>query len=171
MAEDDVLSDEARAALRRRGNPYAFAEGQVAETQNAGGGMAEAVRRTYRLSEDPYALHFYTTEEQGAVPPLPHAAAAPRRHLSKAEFRSRCRDVFRPYIPALEKGRLRPHHNAFITRNEARSPDVRYALAERLGRYGLADIPGLQSQFNREEEAFTEAKLIAIERAVLGSDL
>ena len=134
--------------------------------------MAEAARHAYRLSEDPYALHYYAAEEQVAARAAAstRAESPPRHHLSKAEFRSRCRDVFRPYIPALEKGRLRPHHKAFITRNESRSPEARYALAAHLAKYSLADVPGIQSQFNREEVAFTEAKLIAIERAVLGPE-
>ena len=88
--------------------------------------------------------------------------------LSKTEFQSACRAIFRYYIPAIENGRLRGHHREFITRNESRSGEKRFRLFSELRRYDLSSIPGINPQFNRERDALTGAKLWEIERIVGG---
>jgi len=60
-----------------------------------------------------------------------HSAAAPPRsdstlvEVSKAAFEAGCRRIFAQYIPRLERGRLRPEHLDFITRNRSRSARIR----------------------------------------------
>jgi len=88
------------------------------------------------------------------------------RELSETAFDSHCRAIFRAYVPAEEKGRLRPHYRDFIVRNRSRSGRRRYLLVQHLRKYDLSGIPGLSTQFNREEDALTEAKLTEIERQV-----
>ena len=88
--------------------------------------------------------------------------------LSKTEFRSACRAIFRNYIPAIENGRLRGHHREFISRNESSSGVKRFRLHAELQRYDLSSITGINPQFNREREALTDAKLREIERRVGG---
>lgn len=88
--------------------------------------------------------------------------------LSKTEFRSACRAIFRYYIPAIENGRLRAHHREFITRNESCSGEKRFRLHAELKRYDLSSIPGIIPQFNRERDALTDAKLREIERIIGG---
>jgi hypothetical protein len=89
--------------------------------------------------------------------------------LSKTEFESACRAIFRYYIPAIENGRLRAHHREFITRNESSSAQRRFRLHSELKRYDLASIPGMTPRFNRERDALTDAKLREIERMVGGA--
>lgn len=134
--------------------------------------VEEEWRAEYARSENPYALHYYLDQAEPGLgvqittsaPPPP----AEPKSLSKNGFQRGCRDIFVRYIPELEKGRLRDHHRAFIARHEDRAGPARYALLAELKRYDLSDLPGLHSQFNREDEAFTEAKLLEIERNVLG---
>lgn len=173
MSEGKPLSPAARAILAKRGNPYAFVDGQVEEVAASGSVMSEHNRAAYRRSENPHAHDYYATGSHKQVPAnTPASETQPvvtkpaTCRISKAEFRSRCRDVFLPYIPALEKARLRSHHRAFIERNAAQPAEIRYELVAQLQKYNLSGIPGLTSQFNREHEALTEAKLLELERAV-----
>jgi hypothetical protein len=83
--------------------------------------------------------------------------------LTRSDFDQRARAIFRPYIPAEEHGRLRPHYREFIERNKSRSPQMRFKLIAQLRRYDLSDLGGLDPKFNREEAAFTKEKLIEIE--------
>ncbi len=95
-------------------------------------------------------------------------AAGKAGELSKTEFRSACRAIFRNYIPAIENGRLRGYHREFIGRNESSSGVKRFRLHAELQRYDLSSITGINPQFNREREALTDAKLREIERRVGG---
>jgi hypothetical protein len=85
---------------------------------------------------------------------------------SKEEFDAYCRKIFGFYIPAAEKGRLRPHHRNFINRNQARSPAGRYKIMQLLKRYEFSSHSAMEAQFNRERPELTESKLREIERAV-----
>jgi hypothetical protein len=163
MANASRRSPAIRARLRALGNPYAalqmFDEEEVVESQ----------RERYRQSENPHAFDYYMDAAKPAVTADASTSAPPASHrgkLSKEAFREGCRAIFRPYIPALEKGKLRAHHRVFILRNEQRSAEMRFALVAELKKYDLSDIPGLSSQFNRERDTLTEEKLAAIERAV-----
>ncbi len=125
--------------------------------------------------EDPYAsLSIYdqpdehanqemVAEEQGS--PL---ASRPGRFdsLSKTDFRLRCRQILRQYIPPTERGHLRPHHRDFITRNESRSPEQRYLIWKELNRYDLSAAGNFKPHFNREQDSLTKEKLLQIEKTV-----
>jgi hypothetical protein len=88
----------------------------------------------------------------------------PESTMSQKHFRSGCGRIFGQYIPKLESGKLRDYHRRFIERNETKSPRVRHKLFQRLKKYDLTDLPGLQAHFNRgEKEDLTEAKLRQIE--------
>jgi len=87
---------------------------------------------------------------------------------TKLEFEDESRRILRQYIPAVEKGRLRDAHRAFIARNASRPGKVRHELLIQLRRYDLSNIGGMQARFNREDKALTEDKLLEIERKVLG---
>ena len=158
-----------RATLRKSGNPYSahYYEPDTAVLP------AEEARRRFRASENPYALHYYlgadedaeaATRSSAAIAANP--AARGRKTLSKADFDSGCRSIFRRYMPEMERARLRPHHQDFIRRNVNCSPERRYALLEELRRYDLSAEGSLRTYFNREEDDFTEAKLLKIEGAV-----
>ena len=86
--------------------------------------------------------------------------------VSKDEFDAECRRIFGFYIPEVEKGRLRPYHKAFITRNQSRTPSGRYKILEQLRKYDLSGVSGFETRFNREPKELTEAKLREIEQAV-----
>ena len=163
-------SPSVQAYLKALGNPYASLQLDDEVQPSKVSEMSAENRDLYRKSENPQAFHYYESSpesDRGATEPTPAAEVTTTRcSMSKAEFRSQCRAIFRPYIPALEKGRLRAHHRDFVTRNESQSAEVRYALVQQLRRYDLSAVPGLTSQFNRERNALTEAKLIEIERAV-----
>lgn len=85
--------------------------------------------------------------------------------VSKEFFEKSCRRIFGQYIPHAEKQRLRPQHREFIARNVGASPEAREKILGELMRYDLASIPGINPQFNRERDPFTEAKLREIEDA------
>jgi hypothetical protein len=93
-------------------------------------------------------------------------AIARRKSLSKGDFESGCRTIFRRYMPEMERTKLRSHHQDFIRRHVNCSPERRYTLLEELRRYDLSTESGLRTYFNREEDAFTEAKLLQIEQSV-----
>lgn len=158
-----------RSELRKSGNPYA-AHYYDPKAQAL---PAEEARRQYRVSENPYARHYYLGTDQdaeAAIRSLPTEASKPaapaRKTLSKADFDSGCRSIFRRYMPVMERTKLRPHHQDFIRRNVNCSPERRYALLEELRRYDLSTEGNLSTYFNLEESPFTEAKLLKIEEAV-----
>jgi len=147
-----------RAALRKLKNPYASLQ-----VENAGADVS--LHAQLRLSENPYAEDFYLKEGSGLGPTDTSSseAAAASDTLTQSDFEQRARAIFRPYIPADEHGRLRPHHREFIERNKSRSPQMRFNVITQLRRYDLSDLGGLNPKFNREEEAFTKDKLLEIE--------
>jgi hypothetical protein len=116
-------------------------------------------------SGNPYASLANIDDEEQSVAKAHNAAADPPE-LSKASFEGGCRRIFSQYIPRLERGRLRPEHRDFITRNRSRSARIRFRLLEELSRYDLSDLPGMQPQFNREDDRLTAKKLTEIEQAV-----
>lgn len=151
------MSDESEEPNRKRKprSPYA-ADGQT---------FAERRRAYVRMLDNPYAN--LGVDDQGlsvAAASNIARAAAPARTCSKAEFNVGCRAVFRHYMPALERGKLRDHYREFISRNESRSPEMRFRVLHQLKRYDLSLHVGLTGQFNRERDVFTEEKLRAIER-------
>jgi hypothetical protein len=91
---------------------------------------------------------------------------AAKSTASKEEFDAYCRRIFGFYMPAAEKGRLRPHYRDFINRNQARSPLGRHKIMQHLKRYEFSNHSAMEAQFNRERTEITEAKLKEIERAV-----
>ena len=96
------------------------------------------------------------------------APSTPSNHkLSKENFRTGCRRIFRGYIPELEKGRLRQYHRDFIDRNENRPARIRYLLLGELTKYDLSNVQGIRPHFNRERTTLTEEKLRSIERLVV----
>lgn len=164
MAKTPEKSAIRSAYLRRLGNPYASLEVPEDDFE-----ISSATQRYYRELQNPYAkLSLESETDQTNTVPLESAATVPkdaeRATLSKAEFRARCRQIFVQYIPHMEKGRLRPHHRRFISRNESRGPRVRALLARELAKYDLSTTQGVQAYFNREREVFTDDKLKQIER-------
>ncbi len=164
MNDDDLpqgpRSPAFRDALRVLGNPYASLQTyEVPETRSL-----TAKERAYkRRLEDPYAsLSIGIPEVASSIV----ATARMPAGISKMEFEKGCRRIFRQYIPAVEKGRLRRHHTDFIIRNVGRAPAIRGALLVELRKFDLGDTPGFQARFNRERHPFTEAKLRDIERKV-----
>lgn len=86
--------------------------------------------------------------------------------VSKAEFRRLATRIFRQYIPALVRGRLRTYMIDFIERNETKPPRIRYLLLKAFERFDLSDLSGAIPYFNREEQSLSEEKLREIERSV-----
>jgi len=84
---------------------------------------------------------------------------------TKAAFRSECTRIFRQYIPAPERGRLRQYMRDFISRNESRSARVRSSLLQALAKFDLSDLCAVP-QFNREDRSLSEQKLRGIENSV-----
>ncbi len=158
-----------RADLRMSGNPYAshyYQPDGPAEVS-----VEQAPKLLLRNGENPYAHHYYCgdTQEEGFSPPSSVDSSNPppaRKSLSKADFESGCRSIFRRYMPEMERTKLRSHHQEFIRRNLNCSPERRYALLQQLQRYDLTSETGLRTYFNFEEDAFTEAKLLKIEESV-----
>ena len=154
-------------ALRRLGNPYASIDGIEAPTEFRP--LTAAERAYVRKLENQYASLSIGIPDDKTAAPASRARPISVPEISKVGFEKECRRIFQQYIPALEKGRIRPHHRDFISRNAHRVPGVRYALLEKLRRYDLRDLQGLQAQFNRERDPFTEAKLREVEISVLGA--
>ncbi len=166
-SDDDCALPEWRIALRKSQNPCASHYYRPDEAD-----ALASVRERFRASENPYAFHHYFEAESDVAPaaaPARRAATIPaavRKRLSKVDFEAGCRSIFRRYMPDMERAKLRAHHQDFIRRNVTCSPERRYALLEELKRYDLGSEPGLRTYFNREEDAFTEAKLLKIEESV-----
>jgi hypothetical protein len=159
-----------REYLRLLGNPYASLQvvDDVEELE-----AAEIVgNEKHSYVRHPYAFISQAEEAQETVShPVARPLAGPiKGELSKVEFRAKCRRIFIPYIPALEKGKLRKHHRDFISRNESRSATMRHRLVTFLERYDILQVPGINAQFNREREVFTEEKLNQIERMADSDD-
>lgn len=167
-------------ALRLLGNPYAklqiFDEVEEATPVADFRPLTDAEHAYVCRLENPYASLSVAAEVEESVQEkhVPAVAVstndASNASISKHDFEAGCRRIFRQYIPALEKGRLRPHHRAFIMRNHSRSSALRYCMLEELRKYDLSSIRGLQVQFNREREELTADKLTQIERAVIGDE-
>jgi hypothetical protein len=166
----DDQADARRTALRQSGNPYA-AHYYSADGDGDDANAARTAREKYRRSELPYAWHHYidsegTESDSDSGCSVATQPSPVRPGISKADFDAGCRTIFRAYIPALENGRLRAHHQEFIRRNRARSPEARFAILAKLRVYDLSSEPGLRTHFNREQDAFTEEKLLRIEKSV-----
>jgi hypothetical protein len=162
------------AYLRVLGNPYAKL--QVLDVEEVSEPQADpdlrpatAEERAYaRLLQNQYALLSITVADSrktaSAVPDHPTASPG-RTELSKRDFVVGSTRVLRPYIPSVEKGRLRRHHRDFIIRNQNRTPSERYLLLRALSKYDLGSA-GIEARFNREREDVTDEKLKQIERSV-----
>jgi hypothetical protein len=194
MAGSSEKPRTVRSALAILENPYVFVDecDEVYEREVARGASRDAEstsvphsssdvtsRSTLADLQNPYAFaqesdeaherHEGLAEQQPVIAPsasISSPTSALRGRLSKTEFGSRCRAIFGPYSPALNRGRLRSHHRDFITRNQARSAEERYQIWLHLKKYDLSDLPGLSTQFNREDDLVTEEKLREIERLV-----
>lgn len=156
-AKKETQSD----ALRRLGNPYAKLQ------------LLDNVIETARLLQNPYAKeqmmfddHTEEVVTSAAADSMSEAVAEPE--ATQREFESECRRIFRQYIPAVEKGRIRDHHRDFIDRNRSRSARQRARLIVELRKYDISSIKGLSAQFNRERDQLTVDKLAKIERNALG---
>lgn len=163
------------AYLRLLGNPYAKLQilGEEHDGDLVLRGPSEAEREYARRQANQYTLLSVAIAQAGVpliAPPsaVARQAGTEKTTLSKKDFVAECTRVFRPYIPAIEKGRLRRHHRDFITRNQNRSPAVRYALAHEVRKYDLSSLAGISAQFNRERDPLTDQKLKQIERLVIG---
>lgn len=170
MANDPKERSALRKAyLRRLGNPYASL--QVPEDDFE---IYSERQRAYRERGNPYAKLSSGPEEveDRHIPSERSANSEIERPaaLSKADFQTQCRDIFRPYIPHAEKGRLRAHHRRFIARHEARSPITRARLVRELRKYDISTLQGVRAYFNREREVFTDEKLKQIEHLVGDDD-
>jgi hypothetical protein len=174
MTKPSRQSAAVQLYLRRLENPYAslqmFDEPQVARDD-----AVNDESRLYRLRGNPYAKLVTTdgTQEKRVAPTktsLAPSVAPIRQALSKSGFRAQAKRIFKQYVPALEKGRLRTHHQGFITRNESCLPTRRYRLIKHLERYDISKIQGLIPQFNRERDALTDEKLKQIERLADGKE-
>jgi hypothetical protein len=120
-----------------------------------------------RKQGNQYAKLSVTLRDSAGTDAAPASGKASQRETtSKEEFQSECRRIFGFYIPAAEKGRLRPFHKTFIARNQSRPPHARYLLLQEIRKYDLSDVQGLKGRFNREHADPSEAKLVAIERLV-----
>lgn len=116
-------------------------------------------------SGNPYAV-LAQLDENDTAPNFPLDENPDRMTASQVEFETGCRRIFAQYIPALEKGGLRPEHRDFIARNRTKNGKIRRTLLKALQRYDLAALGGLQPQFNRERDALTVKKLMEVERSV-----
>lgn len=156
-----------KAYIRRMGNPYASLQVDGGTEEFEAPKVSAEEQHSY--IRHPYALIPQTEEAQEveARPVVKLPVSPTRGTLTKTEFRAKCRRIFIPYIPALEKGKLRKRHRDFIARNESRSPDMRHRLITHLEKYDLSQVQGItNAQFNREREVFTDEKLEQIERLV-----
>lgn len=185
------IPPKVRARLRLGENPYAFIEyqdGGLTEAPNRGRrgvGLDPKPNRHHDGQRDlfaqpppapanhnpfsgrsgnPYAriAQSHEDEARGERPPV-NAKLQP---LSKLDFRRRCTEIFRQYIPDLEGGGLRTYMRDFITRNEGRPSHVRSLLIKALSKFDLSDLSATTPLFNREDEVLSEEKLRAIERSV-----
>jgi hypothetical protein len=190
-------SDKARIRkyLRLLENPYAFLQmGEISEVELATDAHASDRRDiASRLVRLPTQVDLFATQHKQAAAIIdtphgnPYAAlgdmdtdrpSVVAKHssgqnpgaISQSAFEAGCRRIFAQYIPALERGRLRPEHLDFITRNRSSTAKIRFGLLVALRRYDLTDLPAMQPQFNREDDRLTAKKLLDIERSVAKDD-
>jgi hypothetical protein len=186
------LPPDIRAALKRLGNPYALTQvdgfvdeppAQLAQVSSEPLAKPPSDRRkSARLASNQQDLFAQPSPPNDGTPsgnpyaslanivdePISTAArSTPERadSMSQADFDSGCRRIFSQYIPALERGRLRPEHRDFIDRNKTRAGGIRAKLLKALQKYDLSHLT-LQPQFNRESESVTAQKLKEIEQSV-----
>jgi hypothetical protein len=165
MKDEDDLPQGPRSpahsdALRELGNPYACIQTYPVPEIRARTKEESAYIR--ELGDQYASLSIVIPGPETSVPVRAPVAQVPAT-ASKVEFEKECRRVFRQYIPAVEKNRLRRHHLNFIARNAGRAPGIRGALLADLRKFDLGDTPGFRARFNRERNPFTEAKLREIE--------
>lgn len=189
------LTPKQVAALRERGNQYAFVEFQedaeeianVSTTEKVlsnvphrarGSTLTAEQAKKLALLNDPYAFVDFQEsvdelEQQELVQATSGAAKIDlvrkqRRSpstISKADFKRECRRIFEQYVPLMEKGALRPEHKSFISRNLECEGSERFNVLASLKRYDLGDLGRVRAQFNRERHELTEEKLLEIELA------
>jgi hypothetical protein len=161
MAKPLVKKETQSDALKRLGNPYAKLQ------------LLDNVIETVRLLQNPYAkeqmlFDDYSEEILADSSTSSVAEVVIESEATQREFESECRRIFRQYTPAVEKGRIRDHHRAFIDRNRPRSAKQRFRLLVELRKYDISSIKGISAQFNRERDKLTVDKLARIERDALG---
>lgn len=185
------VSHKAREYLKRLGNPYAFTqiEGFSEDEESA---VSDATAKAHQTDTKPDQADLFSKassqlarwnhphgnpysrvgNDESELRPISQetASRASIQTTSQTEFVRSLRRIFSHYIPALERGRLRPEHRDFIERNRRRSGRIRYLLLQELRKYDLSDLVGLKPQFNREGDALTEMKLRQIEQSVLGEE-
>jgi|SRR5581483_3567 len=165
--DEETSSPPWRISLRKSCNPYAAHYYEPQDPPPA----IESGRQQFRAAQNPYALHYYVETEpksgttRESLPKLTKPVVE-RKSISKADFESGCRSIFRRYMPEMERTKLRSHHQDFIHRNLNCSPERRHALLQALCRYDLSNESGLRTYFNLEEDTFTEAKLLQLEASV-----
>ncbi len=193
------IPNRVRAYLKQLGNPYAFTQVDGFEEELPVGSAGRSVEsggfgnstRTADGPRQPEQVDLFNFVSQGVGVPTrsgnPYASLAQldaddtfrelprddrpdRTTASQVEFEGGCRRIFAQYIPALERGRLRPEHRDFIARNRMKSGKIRRALLQALQRYDLTALGGLQPQFNRERDVLTVRKLMEVERSVEKSE-
>lgn len=179
MSNDPNDRDAITAYIRMLGNPYARSQIIGAEDGEQQAELelrpaTEAEHNYVRLLGNQYAMLSIAIRDSTDVPAHSPATAGTSKErpvakatLAKNDFVTGCRRIFRPYIPSVEKGRLRAHHRDFIIRNQNRSPSARYLLIQELSKYDLTVLPGMETRFNREREDLSDHKLKQIERSVL----
>jgi len=161
MTKPSAKKETQSDVLRRLGNPYAKLQ------------LLDNVIETARLLQNPYAkeqmlFDDHTDEVVAGAAAGSVAAAVVEAEITQREFEAECRRIFKQYIPAVEKGRIRDHHRDFIARNRSRSARQRARLLVELRKYDISSIKGLSAQFNRERDQLTVDKLAKIERNALG---
>ncbi|MDP1673676.1 MAG: hypothetical protein Q8L65_11240 [Burkholderiales bacterium] len=160
MTKSPAKKETQSDALRRLGNPYAKLQ------------LLDNVIETARLLQNPYAkeqmlFDDHTEEVVAGASTSSMAEVVAESEATQREFESECRRIFRQYIPAVEKGRIRDHHRTFIDRNRSRSAKQRSRLLVELRKYDISGIKGISAQFNRERDKLTADKLARIERDAL----
>ncbi|MFO1466386.1 MAG: hypothetical protein U1F35_08100 [Steroidobacteraceae bacterium] len=83
--------------------------------------------------------------------------------VTRTQFRSRARALFRRYIAATEMGRLPDHQQAFIDRNEKRSPAGRYWLLVLLERREREITSGIEDPAAAGLDLFAAEDLTRVE--------
>jgi hypothetical protein len=82
--------------------------------------------------------------------------------VSKADFETRCRHIFRQYMPLDAGRRLRPEYQEFIIDGKLRNAQRRAAILRELERYDLVLLGNVKPYLNRERESDLRAKLRSI---------
>jgi hypothetical protein len=177
VSEQKPPSSRVSAYARLLGNPYA--KDQLFDPSALNPApydtdlrpLTNEERAYVRELQNQYApLSIAIADDDGRGRNALSAKAQTRRHgVSKQDFEQECRRIFRKYIPALERGRLRPHHAEFISRNRSRNALQREALVAHLRKFDLSEGLRCEGHFNRGE-SLTERKLKQIETKVLGSE-